>query len=104
MVMLVTLMTMTTNRWSIASAKAELSDVVRQARRAPQILENRGAPVAVVVAIDDYRRLAEQDERRASWRRFLELSAALRAEGGVQLELPPRTARPDPFKAPRRRG
>lgn len=92
------LVTMATNHWSIASAKAELSQVVRRAQRKPQILENRGEPVAVVVAMDDYRRLAEQDDKRTRWRRFLELSAELRAEGGYDLELAPRTTRPDPFR------
>ncbi len=96
------LVTMTANRWSIASAKAELSQVVRRAQRTPQILENRGQPVAVLVAIDDWRRLAQDDEERAHWQRFLVLGAELRAEGGHQLELPPRRPRASPFA--RRRG
>ena len=98
----VTLMTMTANHWSIASAKAELSQVVRRARRTPQILENRGEPVAVVVAIEEYRRLAEHEDKRTHWRRFLELGAEMRTEGGYELEIPSRRPRASPFG--RRRG
>lgn len=84
-------------RWSIARAKAELSHVVRQAHRRPQVIERRGEPVAIVLGIDEYRRLAAGDERATRWAAFLELSAALRAEGGVELEIPRRTARASPF-------
>lgn len=94
-------MTMT-KRWSIAAAKAELSHVVRESQTQPQLIENRGEPVAVLVGIDEYRRLAERDEAAARLQRFLELSAAIRAEGGVELELPRRTPRPSPFARKRR--
>ena len=93
---------MTANRWSIAAAKAELSQVVRRAQRTPQILENRGQPVAVLVAIEDWRRVGEDDDKRAHWQRFLALGAEMRAEGGYELELPPRRPRASPFA--RRRG
>lgn len=92
---------MTVNRWSIGSAKAELSQVVRRAQRTPQILENRGRPVAVLVAIADWRRLAEDDDKRAHWQRFLALGEEMRAEGGYQLEIPPRRPRASPFARPR---
>ena len=92
--------TMSRARWSIASAKAELSKVVRRAQRTPQVIENRGEPVAVVIGIDEYRRGSERRVRTAAWQGFLERTAALVAEtGGVELELPPRTPRPDPLAA-----
>lgn len=95
-------MTMSRGRWSIAAAKAELSKVVRRARQAPQVIENRGEPVAVVVGIDEYEQGSERRARAAAWRGFLERTEAMVAEiGGIELELPPRTSRPDPF-APRR--
>jgi prevent-host-death family protein len=95
-------MTMKGARWSIAAAKAELSKVVRRAQREPQVLENRGEPVAVVMGIDEYRRTAEREARKATWHDFLARTDALVAEtGGHVLELPPRTPRPDPF-APQR--
>jgi prevent-host-death family protein len=90
------------SRWNIASAKAELSRVVREAQREPQVIESRGDPVAVVVAYDDYQRLAAQREGAQRRRAFLELSESLRSDGGVELELPKRVARKDPFA--RKRG
>ena len=99
-------MTMSRVRWSIAAAKAELSKVVRRAQHEPQVIENRGEPVAVMIGIDEYRRDSERRARTATWHGFLERTAAMVAEtGGIELELPPRTSRPDPFAArpPRRR-
>jgi prevent-host-death family protein len=95
-------MTMSSSRWNIAAAKAELSRVLRRARNAPQVIENRGEPVAVVIGVDDYRRLSDRDQASRRWKRFLDLSEALRADGGVELELPPRRSRPSPFERKRR--
>jgi prevent-host-death family protein len=92
------IMTMSRVRWSIASAKAELSKVVRRAQHEPQVIENRGEPVAVVIGIDEYRRDSERRSRTVAWHGFLERTAAMVAEtGGIELEIPPRTTRPDPF-------
>lgn len=99
-------MTMSRARWSIALAKAELSKVVRRAQREPQVIENRGEPVAVMIGIEEYRRSEERRAKSTAWSGFLERTAAMVTEtGGVELELPPRTSRPDPFAArpPRRR-
>jgi len=96
-------MTMSAGHWNIATAKAELSRVLRRARRHPQVIENRGEPVAVVIAFDDYRRLAVREQRALRWKSFLDLSAALRAEGGVELDIPARGTRPSPFARKRRR-
>ena len=95
MVICTTVMTM--SRWNVASAKAELSLVLERARRSPQIIEKRGVPIAVVLGIDDYSRLDERQRTTDQWKRFLAQSAALRQEGGVDLEIPKRTARPSPF-------
>src|SRR5262249_10856178 len=121
-VMNATIITMLHRRWNIATAKAELSRVLRppprspqviqnnaepsrvlrRARRQPQVIENRGEPVAVVIAFDDYRRLSERERRADRWQAFLDLSAALRAEGGVDLDIPARRPRPSPFAQKRR--
>lgn len=93
---------MSVNRWNIASAKAELSQVVRRAQRAPQILENRGEPVAVVIAMHDYRTFSESQRREANWQEFLRLGAEIRGKGGPELEILPRVSRPDPFRKSRR--
>lgn len=99
-------MTMSRSRWSIAAAKAELSNVVRRAQREPQVLENRGEPVAVVIGIDEYLRTSERQVAKARWQAFLQRTDALVAGGdGFDLEIPARTPRPDPFapRAPRGR-
>jgi len=88
---------MSRNRWSIAAAKAELSNVVRRAQREPQVLENRGEPVAVLVGIEEYRRTSEREATAGRWRAFLDLTAELRADGGLEIDIPPRTTRPSPF-------
>ena len=93
---------MSGNRWNIGAAKAELSNVVRRAQRTPQILENRGEPVAVVIAMHDYRTFSESQRREANWQEFLRLGAEIRGKGGPALEIPARTSRRDPFEKPRR--
>jgi prevent-host-death family protein len=93
-------MTIIVKRWSVARAKAQLSRVLEEARVEPQTIENRGREIAVVLGTEAYRELVESAERAspaARMRRFLEKSAAIRAAGGAELELPRRTARPSPF-------
>jgi prevent-host-death family protein len=89
------LMTMSkrSHHWSVASAKAELSRVVEDAQRRPQVIERRGKPVAVVVGIGQY----EDGTAGARWRKFLDASAELRAGGGAELEVPRRRPRTSPF-------
>ena len=95
MVIWPTVMTMSERsaRWSVASAKAELSRLVENAQRRPQIIERRGVPVAVVVALDQF----EDGSADARWRKFLETSSSVRVEGGGELKLPKRARRPSPF-------
>jgi prevent-host-death family protein len=88
------------NSWGLAAAKAQLSEVVERAQHAPQIIERRGQPVGVVVGM----KLHEEAERRATlgsveqrMREFLEISAKIRAEGGVQPSIPRRAPRKSPF-------
>jgi prevent-host-death family protein len=90
-----TVMTMSSrnNHWSVASAKAELSRVVEDAQRRPQVIERRGRPVAVVVAIDQF----EDSSGGARWRKFLDASAEIRASGGAKLRVPRRKRRASPL-------
>jgi len=45
-------------KWQMQEAKAKFADVVRQAAaEGPQIVTYRGADTAVVLSIDEYRRL-----------------------------------------------
>ncbi len=91
MVMIGIIMTMSSRRWSIASAKAEFSAVVRRAARSPQVIENRGEPVAVVLSFDAYQRVAEHQGARERWSAFLDECA--NQDEGWDLDLPPRVAR-----------
>jgi prevent-host-death family protein len=79
--------------WSIASAKAELSRVVDSAQRRPQVIERRGKPVAVVVAIEQF----EDGGAATRWRKFLETSSQIRASGGAEVRVPRRERRASPF-------
>jgi len=81
------------NHWSVASAKAELSRVVEDAQKRPQVIERRGKPVAVVVAMDQF----IESSGGARWRKFLDASAELRALGGAELSVPRRERRASPF-------
>jgi len=95
------MMTMTTERrWSVASAKAHFSTVLAQAEHAPQVVERRGKPVAVVVGAREFSGIGELGSGslfEARWKRFLDFSAGLHAEGGADLKIPRRRARPSPF-------
>lgn len=95
------IMTMS-SRWNVATAKAELSLVLERARRTPQVIEKRGEPIAVVVGVQDYERMAERGRRASRWKAFLALSEAVRADAGTDLELPKRTTRRSPFDRKRR--
>lgn len=97
MVTNVMVVTMSSSRWNIASAKAELSQVIRQARRRPQVIERRGQPVAVVFSMADYQRVTASERSADRWQSVLSLSAELRADGGATLRIPRRQPRRSPF-------
>ena len=42
--------------WSIAEAKAKLSQVLEQARQSPQTITRNGRPTAVVVSVEEWKR------------------------------------------------
>lgn len=92
-------MTMTKAHWSVAQAKASLSKVLAAAAGAPQVIEKRGKPVAVVVAMDDYQEaLGDPAKPRGSWAAFLRKSDELRAAGGATLAVSRRKTRKSPFE------
>lgn len=54
--------------WQLQEAKNKLSQVVKQAQSAgPQIITLRGAETAVVLSIEDYRRLTQKDNNLAEF-------------------------------------
>ena len=98
MVMLRTLMTMSVHaaRWSVADAKARLSELMDRARDRPQTIERRGRPLVVVVSIEQFK----GSDDAARWRKFLATCAEIRAEGGGYLRVPRRGTRRSPFSRP----
>lgn len=97
---------MSARRWNVAEAKAKLSEVLSQASREPQVIENRGREVAVVLSMQDYQDLKALETRAAPAERlteFLRFTAQLREEGGAEIKLPKRAPRPSPFSGGRRR-
>jgi prevent-host-death family protein len=44
------------NTWSLSEAKAKLSEVVRRARKTPQIITVRGVPKVEFISIAEYLR------------------------------------------------
>lgn len=87
-------------RWPVAEAKARFSHVVESARAHPQVIENRGEPVAVVLSIEEYERLRgawEDQQPTQRWQRFLRLSETIRKAGGATIDTGPRGARKSPF-------
>jgi prevent-host-death family protein len=65
--------------WSLHDAKNRLSQLVREAQDAPQVIAVRGEERAVVLSLDAYRRLAHRDEHG--------LRAFLRASPWAEVEL-----------------
>ena len=73
--------------WALQDAKARLSEVVRRARaEGPQRVTTRGADAVVVLAEEDYRRLATRGRKQPK------LSSLLRDSPLAELEL---TREPD---------
>jgi prevent-host-death family protein len=88
--------------WSIAEAKASLSRVLHDAESTPQVIENRGRPVAVVVSFDAYARTIGDPDAKSiegsMWNAFLASSAQLRERHGAKIPIAKRTRRRSPFE------
>jgi prevent-host-death family protein len=78
--------------WNVATAKARLSELLKKARGGPQVIENRGEPVAVVLSTAEYQRLQQAAEapRPSAMHAVVELTQGLRGADGLGLELPRR--------------
>lgn len=66
--------------WTVAGAKARLSEVIERAQNEPQTITRNGKPSVVVVSVEEWRR---KTERRGSLADFL-LKSPLR---GSELDL-----------------
>lgn len=67
-------------RWQLQEAKARLSEVVNSARKGPQEITVRGEPAAVVVSVEEYRRLKK---KKTSFVEFIRNSPLM----GVDLKI-----------------
>ncbi len=88
--------------WSVSEAKARLSEVLKKARRSPQVIESRGEEIAVVMSKVEFERLQSlsASPRRTAMADFIAFTDKLRAEGDMDFELPKReleSARPPLF-------
>jgi len=86
--------------WGVAEAKARLSEVLERATREPQVIKRRGRAVGVVVDIEQFgeaQKLALVGSADERMRAFLSAAAAVRAHGGVDLEVAKRVPRKSPF-------
>ena len=83
--------------WSVSEAKARLSEVLARARKGPQVIENRGEPVAVVISKAEFDRLQQlhAPPRPSAMAELLEFTRKLKAQGDLELELPRRELEPD---------
>src|ERR1700677_1262333 len=94
-------MTMTKAHWSVAQAKASLSQVLSDATLGPQVIEKRGKPVAVVLSLADYKdAIGDPDDGAlmvTRWKGFLRASSELRSVGGATLAVSRRVSRASPF-------
>ncbi len=92
---------MTKAHWSIAQAKASLSQVVSDAALGPQVIEKRGKAVAVVLSLADYKEaIGDPDDgalKVTRWKGFLRASSELRSLGGATLAVSRRLPRGSPF-------
>jgi prevent-host-death family protein len=69
-----------TSAWTVAGAKARLSEVIKRAQGEPQTITRNGKPSVVVVSIDEW---ARKVARKGSLAEFL-LASPLR---GAELDL-----------------
>ncbi|MGJ4952524.1 type II toxin-antitoxin system Phd/YefM family antitoxin [Bradyrhizobium sp. HKCCYLS20291] len=73
--------------WTLAGAKARLSEVVERAQAGPQVITRNGKPTAVVVSVEEWSR---KTERKGTLAEFL-LASPLR---GADLDLSRATDKP----------
>ena len=74
-----------TARWQLQTAKARLSEVIRQARTAgPQVVTSHGRDEVVIVDIEQFKKLTQRANQPQSLVQFFAQSPL--AEAGIDLE------------------
>jgi prevent-host-death family protein len=59
---------LTAEAWTVANAKARLSEVIERAQSAPQMITRNGTPSVVMVSVEEWNR---KSERKGSLATFL---------------------------------
>lgn len=89
---------MTNKVWKISDAKARLSEVVGACQEEPQLLYNRGKPVAAIIGIDRFEAFErfQKESDRPSMASLLDELESLNSEEADFGEPPSRANRPQP--------
>ena len=74
-------------QWKLEDAKNQFSKLVREAQRQPQVVSRHGRPEAVVVSMDKYRQLTQQEGGLVEFMRRSPLAKAL-GKGELELRRP----------------
>ncbi len=86
-------------KWSTAEARERLSQLVRAADEEPQVITNRGRPVAVVIDPEEYeafQRWRERQSRQTMAEALDDLKSACQMDS-YELETTRRSDRPNLF-------
>jgi prevent-host-death family protein len=73
----------TPNEWTVASAKAQLSEVISRAQEAPQTITRNGKASVVIVSVEEWQ---QKSSRQGSLASFLMQSPLAGAGAGLDLE------------------
>jgi len=82
------------SRYSVAEAKAHLSEVLRGAEGSPAVIHNRGRDVAVVLSMNDYQRLRSRAGLPPMTRWLARLEEWRARTGGVDFDPEPMAFKP----------
>jgi len=88
------------NEWSISQAKENFSRIIASSEEAPQIIRRRGKPVSAVIPIQLFNELMSLrgKAKRPTIAELLEELKGIQKADPVDLEVPERWNRPNPFE------
>ncbi|MCA9570639.1 MAG: type II toxin-antitoxin system prevent-host-death family antitoxin [Myxococcales bacterium] len=86
-------------KWSTAEARDNLSRVIHEADKEPQVITSRGRPIAVVIDVGEYEAFRRWRDSRpsASLAETLDELARVCREEDYELVVPSRRDRPNPM-------
>ncbi|MFP4308071.1 MAG: type II toxin-antitoxin system Phd/YefM family antitoxin [Desulfococcaceae bacterium] len=88
------------NEWSISQAKENFSRIIASSEESPQIIRRRGKPVSAVIPIQLFNELMSLRDKtpRPTIAELLEELKGIQESDPVDLEVPERWDRPNPFE------